>query len=155
MLTKRIFSVVTLMIGLWAIGVGSVHAQADKTQALGSCLVDSLNGKERKALAKWMFFAMAEHPDLNKFAQFSSQVKDDTDQYIGDLITRLIVEDCAKLAVSAQKENPMAIESAFRLVGEVAMQEIMTNGEVMKSISAYFNYADQQAIAQLFSEATD
>ena len=121
-------------------------------QDLGTCFIDSLNGKERKQLVKWMFLSMASHPELKSYSNITSADVMSSNKEVGSLITRLFVENCPKEAKAAQKADPLAIQRAFELVGQVAMQELMTNDSVMADISKYANYTDQSKINALFVE---
>lgn len=119
---------------------------------LGTCFVDSLNGKERKKLVKWMFFSMAAHPELQPYTNISLEDISASDRSIATLITRLFVEDCADEARAAQRSNPQAIRSAFEFVGKVAMQELMTNQAVKTAITKYAQQVDQEKIKGVFAE---
>ncbi|GAB1266704.1 hypothetical protein [Aurantivibrio infirmus] len=119
---------------------------------LGSCLVDHLDGKERKNLAKWIFFAIAAHPEINKYSSATSADVTESDRFVGSLVTRLMTEDCPKELQTANRANPRAIEQAFELVGQVAMQELMTNQNVTTTITNYVKYADQDKITKLLTE---
>lgn len=126
-----------------------VHAN---TPAFATCMVDSLNGKERKILARWIYFSIAAHPEMQGFSNISSSTRDSTDQEVGKLVTRLLVEDCSNELVAAHKADPMAIERAFEIVGQVAMQEILNNRNVSDAAINYINYTDQNALNKLFTE---
>ena len=138
---------VPLSIGI----VCSLPAGANP-QALGTCLVDSLDGKERKRLARWIYFSIAAHPEMVSFSNVSADDRTETDQYVGKLVTRLLVEDCASELRAARKADPLAVQRSFELVGQVAMQELMTNQDVTTSISNYANYADQRRINAVLLE---
>lgn len=117
---------------------------------LGSCMVDSLNGKERKKLAQWIFLAMSAHPDIQKFSNVTKEIQDETDRDIGNLITRLLTKDCLKEAETAlDKESQTALKNSFELVGKVAMQELMANSNVASSITGYVKYLDKSKIDAL------
>jgi len=121
------------------------------TNVLGTCLVDHLNGIERKNLAKWIFFSIASHPELKSYSKASANDVTKSDQNIGKLITRLLTEDCPSELRTANSADPQALENAFSLVGRVAMQELMTNQEVTKAISNYTEYADMEKINKILS----
>jgi len=135
-----------------SIGVGALAPLAANAQSLGTCLVDSLSGKERKELAKWIYFAMAAHPDITAYAKVTESDRLNTDKYIGSLITRLLVENCPAELTAAQKADPLAMKKAFELVGQVAMQELMTNGNVVSAISGYVRHADQKKISSVMAD---
>ena len=119
--------------------------------SLGTCMVDSLNGKERKTLAKWIFFAIAAHPEINAYAKISHSDNIKSDETVGKLITRLLTKDCPNELKIANKADSLAIQKAFELVGKVAMQELMTDEKVTTAITSYINYVDQNAINKLLA----
>ena len=43
-------------------------ALADSAADLSTCVADNTSGKQRKDLARWVFFAMAAHPDFAAYA---------------------------------------------------------------------------------------
>ena len=120
------------------------------TNTLGICLTDSLTGKERKTLAKWIFFAIAAHPEISSFSKVTEESQDQTNQFVGNLITRLMADDCPNQAKAALKEDgSVAFEQAFGMVGQVAMQELMADQNVTRSISGFEKYVDQAKISAL------
>lgn len=125
---------------------------ANETQTLATCLTDSLNGKERKSLIKWVFFAMSAHPELDQYTQETGEDVTSSNETMGALVTRLFTEDCPEEAVLANKTDPLAIQKAFEFVGQVAMQELMRDQNVMSSISNYVQHTDQNKINALFVE---
>jgi len=122
------------------------------TDRFAVCMADNLNGKERKNLAKWIFFSIAAHPEIKPYSRASRQNVEESDQYVGKLITRLLTADCPGELKSASASDPLALQKAFEMVGQVAMQELMTNQEVMKTLTNYAQYADQEKINKLLGQ---
>jgi len=122
------------------------------TEVFATCLVDTLNGKERKVLAKWIFFSIAAHPEIKSYSNASTADIEASDKYIGKLITRLLTVDCPNEMKAAHKTNPLAVQQGFELVGKVAMQELLTHQSVTSAISNYVKYADQTKLEKLLSE---
>lgn len=142
----KLFLVVILIAGFAV--TDSQAGQA--TNELGVCLTDSLNGKERKALARWIFFAIAAHPEMSPYSRISETSRDNSHQLVGTLVTRLMTEDCpVRTKAAVQKSGSAAIESAFSLVGQVAMQELMNNQDVTTSISGFEKYLDKEKLNAL------
>ncbi len=131
--------------------LSTISIAATPTEVFGGCLVDNLNGKERKKLAKWIFFAIAAHPEIQSFSNVSADDRIENDKYIGNLVSRLLADNCPNEMMAAYKVNPLAIEKAFELVGQVAMQELMTDQAVTSSISSYINYTNQEKINNILS----
>ncbi|MDX1739276.1 MAG: hypothetical protein R3261_13630 [Alphaproteobacteria bacterium] len=145
---KNNFTALSIIFLTVAVCISPVNAGAPD---LGTCLVDSLTGKERKHLAKWIYFAIAAHPEMSSYSNIKQNDRVKIDQYIGTLVTRLLAEDCASEFKSAQKANPIALQRAFELVGQVAMQELMTNQDVQASIVSYVKYTDQNKIQEVLA----
>lgn len=115
--------------------------------ALTNCLSDSTSGKDRKDLAKWVFAAMSTHPEIREFAPVTDKVRDQTSSTVGGLVTRLLSEDCAKQAQAAlRNEGQAAMQTAFRALGGLAMQELISNPEVTASFSLMEKYLDRRKI---------
>lgn len=146
---NNLIKVTILSIGL--LSGTSVFANTPKEQ-LGTCLVDTLNGKERKNLAKWIYFSIGSHPEMKPFMKATDADIQESDEFVGKLITKILVEDCPKELNTANKSDPLAIQKAFELVGQVAMQELMTNQDTMNAITNYITYTDQDKINAILSQ---
>lgn len=131
----------------------AVAAPADADPgAFGTCLNDSMTGKERKELAKWIFFALSAHPEMESFARVSPDARTKQDKVVAALITRLLVSDCATEFRAANAADANAVGSAFSLVGEAAMQELMRAPEVEAAIGSYGNHVDQNLIQSVLTK---
>ena len=132
------------------VNVSPVFAAAP-SDVLAGCLVDNLNGKERKNLAKWIFFSIAAHPDIKSYSNVSPEDIKESDKYVGKLITRLLADNCQNQLKGANSSDPLAVQKAFEIVGKVAMQELMANEDVIKTISNYAQYADMARINKILN----
>jgi len=135
-----------------AVGAGGPAVAASPTDTLSTCLADTLNGKERKLLAKWIFFAIAAHPEISSYSTATPADTDATDKAVGTLITRLLTTDCPEEFKAANESDPRALEKAFEVVGRVAMQELMANDAVKKAITDYSKYADMERINAVLAQ---
>jgi hypothetical protein len=144
---KQLLLIVLLMIML----VPNIADASQAAQNLGVCLTDSLNGKERKNLAKWIYFGMSTHSSIKSYTNATQKDFDNINKYVGELITRLMTEDCPEIADAALKEGgSAAFEYAFGIVGQVAMQELMTEPSVSQAMGAFEKYLDQDKFDQTF-----
>ena len=143
-------SVILATILLSMVGSGAASA-SQEAQKLGVCMVDSLNGKERKNLAKWIFLGMSSHSSIAPYSNVTQSDKERSDQYVGTLITRLIADDCPVQAKAASQVNGLiAFEQAFKVVGEVAMQELMNEPAVGNALGAFEQYMDKEKVNSVF-----
>lgn len=124
---------------------------ADEAQQLGTCLTDSLNGKERKDLAKWIYLGMSTHSTIRPYANISQDDIESSSKYVGGLITRLLTQDCPKQAQAAlDAGGTQAFEFAFGIVGEVAMLELMSEPSVSDTLGLFEQYMDQEQFNKAF-----
>lgn len=120
--------------------------------AANTCFADNTSGKERKELARWIFLAIAAHPDLRELSSATREANDQSSRTVGKLVTRLVAESCAKEVQAVVKyENSESLRSTFQFLGKLAMQELLTNPDVNSAISGFEKYLDQAKInASLF-----
>ena len=119
---------------------------------LSTCFIDSLTGKERKELVKWIYFSMSAHPELESYANISRGNRQNSDKTVGNLITRLFSEDCPNEAKAALKTDPQALKNAFEMIGKVAIQDILSDKKVRASVNNYGRFVDQEKIKGVFVE---
>jgi len=121
-------------------------------QPLSQCLAETTTGKDRKDLARWVFFALASHPDIKQFASATAKAaKAEAHKTMADLVTRLLTDSCLKQTQAAFKEGgSRAIELAFQTLGQLAMQELMTDPAVSASMSEFEKQVDQTKLNKAF-----
>jgi len=122
--------------------------------ALRTCVSDNTTGKDRKDLAKWVFFAMAAHPEIKQYADPKvADAADESAKSMAALVTRLLTDSCVKevRAVMSTGQGAQAVQLAFRTLGELAMQELMTDKSVQDTMSAFGRYVDQSHLNQVLA----
>jgi len=117
---------------------------ATATESMGNCMADSMSGKERKQMVQWIFMTMAAHPDIKKFSRMTEQDQIDTNKTMAALFTRLITIDCVEQVQQATKQDgPEAFRGAFEMIGKLAMQDLMSDKDVTKSITSFQKYLEK------------
>ena len=138
----------SLVLSLFA--AAPVHA-GQHADALAACLADSTTGKDRKDLARWVFLAMAAHPDMRDLSSASDAAREQASQSVGALLTRLLTEGCTEQArLAAMNEGGPAFQAAFGSLGRLAIQELTSNREVNTSLSTFEKYLDKKKIQSAF-----
>jgi len=142
----------TLLLSLAVLAPLTAQA-GPEGDALGTCLTDNSNGKDRKELLRWIFLAISAHPEIRTLSNASEADRTDGDKRMAALMTRLIAENCApQMRKVMQNDANQGISIAFRKLGEVAMQELMTNPDVAKSIGAFANHVDKKKMEAAFGK---
>jgi hypothetical protein len=128
----------------------SLSSMADTlTDNFSSCLTDNTTGKDRKDLARWMFMAMAAHPNIHDLSSIPPDTSDDINRTMAALVMKLLTDTCAKQArQAAQSGGGESFRLAFETLGRVAMQEIMSNPDVRTTISGFQRYVDRKKLEE-------
>ena len=114
------------------------------TQALGHCFTDNTTGKERKELARWLFTAMAAHPELQALSNVTPADREAASRTTAAIFTRLLADACPKETQAAKAEGgSRAVQAGFGLLGEMAMQELMSDPQVAGTLSGLEKYVDR------------
>ncbi len=118
--------------------------------AANQCLADSTTGKDRKVFARWLFIAMAAHPEIRDTSAVTKETSDASSRDTGRLVTRLLTENCAnEMKALVRNEGQQALPQTFQILGQLAMQELMANKEVTTSISGFQQYVDTKRITEV------
>ena len=129
----------------------ALHAMAGPAaDAVNTCLADGTNGKERKALARWIFLGMSMHPEMRGLTSATALTREDANRAVGQVFTRLVTETCPKeFRALAQAEGQAALVKAFEFLGRLAMQELMTNDEAKGAFGEFEKFVDRAKIAEV------
>ncbi|MDC7676805.1 hypothetical protein [Asticcacaulis machinosus] len=150
-MSKPIFCSLAVSAGLFFSASAQAGVYGDD---LGKCLVKSASAKDKTDLVRWMFSAIALHPDISSLSNITPQQRIDIDKQGGALFVRLLAEDCRTEAIAAIKyEGPNAIESGFKLLGEIASVGLFTAPEVAAGLESLAANMDMAKIENLAAEA--
>ena len=128
-----------------------VHA-TPTSDKLGECLVDKTTGHDRKLLARWIFVTVSVHPELHDMFVMTPQTRDTADQETANLFMRLVTVDCInETRAAVEKDGSPAMKLAFSKLGEVAMQELMSNPAVQASFGGIDRYIDRNKLRDAFA----
>jgi len=124
------------------------------SDTLGKKLVSSTTSQEKALFVRWMFVAMALHPDLKDMSSITPAQREEANRAVANLMTKMLTQTCAVEAKEAVKyEGASAIEGAFNLFGQIAARELFTNKEVSGGLAELQKYFDSKAIEQALSDA--
>jgi len=112
---------------------------------MAKCLVRSTSPADRASLVKWMFSAMALHPDVKAMAKVEPAQRDNLDRGAANLIVRLMTESCRNETQQAMMlEGPQTIQQSFQVLGQVAARELFADPNVVAGVGNLAKYVDPQ-----------
>ena len=129
--------------------IGVAHA-GPYTDDLTKCVVASSTQQDKVALVRWVFSAMALHPQVAPLTKISASEREDIERKMAALVERLLTETCRQQTVDAVNyEGSHAIEQSFNLLGQIASRELMSSPETAAGVAAYWKYVDKKKFEAL------
>jgi hypothetical protein len=126
---KRL-TLATWACACWATAPAPAWAQS-AVDEFSRCMAENSTGKDRKVLARWLFVSMGAHPEMRSVSTLSAGAAEQASREAGELFTRLLADQCPNQTRAAVRAvGPVAIQSAFAVLGQLAMQELMTDKDV-------------------------
>jgi hypothetical protein len=136
-----------ILIALAISSVGIPVYAGPSTDLLLTCLADNTTGRDRKELARWMFVAMAAHPEMRDLSNVTPASGDQASQSVALLLTRLLSESCSQeVRVARKADGSQAMGAAFESLGRLAMQELVTSKEVRSALTNFEKFLDRKKL---------
>lgn len=129
----------------------SMHAVAGPyADDMAKCLVKATSTEDRGLFMRWLFSAMALHPEVASMAAVSPQQRDDLNKRTGALIQKLLTETCRPEARQALRyEGAATIQYAFQIFGQAAAGDLFSDPRVAAGMKDLAKYIDQEKMKQL------
>jgi len=148
----NIFKALALAAAITLALLSAPASAASLLENASTCLADSTNGKDRKDLARWIFLAMASHPEIKNLSAATPEAADQASRSTGALFTRLLTENCPnEIRALVKAEGTGGIKKAFEFLGQLAMQELMSNRDVAGNLTAFERYVDMPKISAVLA----
>lgn len=116
------------------------------TDRLSVCLVENASTADKVSLVRWIFLALAAHPDVNDLSDVSASKEVVGDVEAAKIIQRLITRDCMEEVNTALIiDGDVAIEASFTILGQVAAGSLMENPQVVQRSEGFIQYLDPKS----------
>ena len=133
---------------------GSVSAAAGPySDDLAKCLVRSTGEDEKRTLVKWIFAAVALHPEVADIASVTPAQRTEMTRNTAKIFEKLLTDSCrAEVQQAVQYEGPQTIGTSFQVLGQVAARELFSNPSVAANMADLGKYIDQKRIADVMGK---
>lgn len=137
-----------LVLGFFLLhGVAHAGVYSDD---MAKCLVAATSAKDKTDLVRWIFANAALHPDVGDISSVSPGSREEMNRTTAVLMERLLTDACRKQTQDAVRyEGPVAIQLSFQVLGQVAMQELMSNKAVSAGFEGFTRFIDKAKIDAL------
>ncbi|HEY3851557.1 MAG TPA: hypothetical protein VGL87_11330 [Steroidobacteraceae bacterium] len=129
-----------LTVGILEAGLAGAGPYSDD---LAKCMVRTSTPADRAEFVRFLFSAMAQHPDVSSMANISPQQMEATLKGTGELIQRLLLESCRSEAQQAiHYEGMQSVFFGFQFYGQAMAAELLGNPIVagkMKDLNKYLD----------------
>jgi hypothetical protein len=142
----------TLLLALAGLAGSGSAVAGPFNDALSVCLVKSTTEHDRTLFVRWVFAAIAQHPQVSDMSSISPAESEKLSKEVADLFFELVSKRCHDETADAFKyEGAAAVSSSFGALGKAAMQGLMAD----PAVDAYFekmgSYIDEEKLKALFS----
>lgn len=122
---------------------------------LSKCLVARTSDEDKLLLAKWIFTVISAHPDTASLATVNNVEKVDVAKGTGKLFETLLTASCHDETTKAVKyEGSQALGAGFKVLGEIAMNTLLSNPKVQAESENFMQYVDTKKLEQSFAPST-
>ena len=143
------------MLASVAAGLPHTAAAGPYADEMAKCFVRETTPADRTLFIRWMFSAMALHPEVKTMSNVTDAQRVEASKGTAGVFERLLLESCRKEAKqSVRYEGAQTLAGAFELLGQVAARELFTNKEVAGGLATLSKYFDEKKIKALAEEAT-
>lgn len=144
MTSARSVSTVVAALGLAMAGAAQAGIYSGD---LSRCLVASTSSAEKTTLVRSIFGNAALHPQVSDISALSGDQRSQIDKTAAQLLQKLLTQSCRDaFGKAARYEAAAAMQTSFGVLGQVAMQELMSDPAVSKGFSAIGQFVDEAAI---------
>jgi hypothetical protein len=141
-------------LALLSLGIATPAAAGPATDTLSTCLVQHTSPADRQLLVRWIFAAMASHPDVKDMSAVKPEVARKLNEDTGALFQDLVVERCrAETTAAFAADGQAAINGAFEVLGKVATQGLMGDPKVDAFIAEMAANLDPAKLAEVLGGA--
>ncbi len=147
----------TIRVAFWlglllaVFGIGCPVSAGPYSDKMSTCLVEKTTSAEKISLVRWMVVGYSRHPGVTDIVEIDETAAEANTRGIAALFSALLLDRCtAETRAALKYEGEVAMENAFRVLGDVAGRELLENPQVDKAIGEFTNHLDEDALADLF-----
>jgi hypothetical protein len=121
---------------------------------LAKCMVRASTPADRAEFVRFLFSAMAQHPDVASMANIPRRQMEATVKASGELIQRLLLQSCRSETQQAiHYEGMEAVFSSYQFYGQSMAAELFGNPIVAAKMRDLSNYLDADKFKAFAEEA--
>ena len=117
---------------------------------MAKCMVKSSTPADRAVFIRFIFVAIAQHPDVQSLVRIPQHQIEDSAKVTAALVQRLMLESCrGETQLALRYEGPQTVVYAFQIFGQAAGAELYSNPRVADVMNHMGKYLDVDKIKNL------
>ena len=134
------------LFGLLILSSG-IAAAGESSEKLSKCLVSSTTPEDKQILIRWIFGAVANHPNVSDISNLSPEKWDEISKKSAHVFQKLIAESCSLESREAIMNDGMeGYKSAFETLGSTAVGGLMSDPSVVQAMGKLETYLDSDKL---------
>jgi hypothetical protein len=118
---------------------------------LAKCLLSKTSDEEKIALAQWIFSIISVHPSVASIATVSDEGRTQASKKTALVFQQLLTDSCKDETTKAVKyEGTDAIKGSFKVLGEIAMNTLLTDPKVSAESQKFVEFMDEKKLNTVF-----
>lgn len=147
---RSIVAVLTAVAALVAAQAGRAQTISPAEKSLAECVRLKSTGQDRLTLGRWFVATMGSAPQVSDVAKIDPAVRATLNRQFAATFTRLVVSDClTETKALGPTRDSKAFELVGRVLGELAVQEILTNPDATAALDGFTEYLKEEDFAVL------
>ncbi len=140
---------------LFLLSMSNFAVAGEHSDKLSKCLTASITPEDKTALVRWIFGAVANHPDVADIADLTPQKWEEISKNGASVFQKLIADKCASESRDAIINEGMAgYKSAFETLGSTAVGGLMTDPSVEKAMEDLQKHLSQEKLMKALMTGT-
>lgn len=127
----------------------SANAASKYEINLRNCLNQNTSERDQVIIAKWVFAAISEHSSIKSKIDLSKRTKVEFKSAFANYIEFVLGDKCIKETKDAIKYDQKGFENAFESLGEIAMETLMKDPNVIKSLEDWLEYTSEDFVKKM------
>lgn len=121
---------------------------------LAKCMIRTSTPADRAEFIRFLFSAMAQHPDVSSMANISPRQMEATLKGTGELVQRLLLKSCRSESQKAIRyEGMQSIFNGFQSYGQAMAADLLGNPIVAGKMNDFHKYLDADKFKAFAAES--
>tara|TARA_B100000900_G_scaffold402312_1_gene408029 strand:+ start:219 stop:662 length:444 start_codon:yes stop_codon:yes gene_type:complete len=143
---------ILILFFFFLFGFNSITYSGPFSDEFSRCIITKTTSQEKTDLVKWIYVTISFHSQLSEMSNISSKDVEIANIRVAEYMTNVFAYKCKNEMLDAvEYEGEESATQAFKLLGEIAMREIMSEQNVSFASELFIQYLDEKIFENIFA----